>query len=337
MFNPKAQTHTIELRWKAQKWDYKESVSGKIIYQKIKTPDEDLKQFIKEQKDKDATILLDFIIDGVDIGLWLNLHYFTRKAIGEDYSNNITYTFNSIPFQNTNFYYQKIILKRIIGQLVTFEDCMESTKFWQPKLTQTELEKEAKFMMTDENRNTMLYCSSCCGDRLCGYFGILVYQTNSHVIWYLNLDSIEQKIFFKKINYFSGFKEYINLINNELETLDTETVSIKDMGEKIIDINSRINLLIKKYQINKDSFDMSLLKKILKSGSVEDINTGIYLAEILGFNMPKLAKEIEASYEKLSDQEKNGISWKIHNNAEFLRTLELYHPTLVKKAFLLWG
>lgn len=332
MFNPKAKTHTIELRWKVQKVD---SNKDRIIYQKAKKSNEDLKTFITERKD--ATIALDFLIDGIDFGLWLNLNYFTRKVIGTNYSNNITYTLNFGSFGNTNFYAQKIILKRIIGQLVTLEECMDSTRFWEPKLTETELEKKGKEIMDDENQNTMLYCSACCGDRLCGYFGIRVYQTNSHVIWYLDLGPIKQKIHFEKANYFHGFEAYINLINHELKTLGKGTVSIKDQGEQIIDINTKVDLLVKKHQINKNSFDMPQLKAILKTGSIDDINTGIYLATTLGFDIAELAKEIEDSYKKLSDEEKNSISWKIHDNSEFLSTVELYHPALAKKAFLLWG
>lgn len=336
MFNKQAKFNKIELRWKGIKRDRSGGGPDRIIHENIKPADQDLKSFIIEERAKGGEIFLDYIIDGVDFAFWMNLNYYTRRVIGINFRNNICYGFNCLPLERINFYYQKIILRRILGQFIILEDALDYEKSHRKDETEDVIKKYAEGLMKDENKNTMLYCSGCCGDRLCGYFGIRVYQTETEVVWYMTLSG-KHKIRFKKEAYFEAFKEYFDLINFELEKLGAKKVALDDEADIMLSIAERVKLIQSKHQIKQENFERNALNTIFKSGDIEDIDTGIYLANSLGYDIEALKQELEDTYNALPENEQNGLSWKILDHSEYFSSIELYYPSISRKAFLLYS
>lgn len=336
MFNKQAKSNAIELKWRALKLLRPDDAPEKITYEKIKPVDEDLKSFLTEERARDCEIFLDFIIDGVDFAFWLNLNYYTQKFIGLELRNNICYGFNNRLYNEVNFYYQKIVLRRILGQLVTLEDAIDYKKAYRLDYKEEDIRNEAKELVKDENQNTMLYCSGCCGDRLCGYFGIRVYQTESEVVWFINLMG-KHKIRFPKEEYFEAFSEYLDLVNDELALFGAKQVTLDDKADVVLPIDERVTLIQTKYQIKEEHFDKETLIIISKSGDIEEIDTGIYLANSLGFDIEALKNELEDTYNALPKNEQNSLSWKILDNSEYFNSIELYYPNISRKAYLLYS
>ena len=53
--------------------------------------------------------------------------------------------------------------------------------------------------------------------------------------------------------------------------------------------------------------------------------------------LDKLKEKLDDQYNRLTDNEKNSISWKIHDSSSYIRNLNLHHYALAKKAYLLYS
>ena len=91
MFDTTKSIHTLELVWKSQIMNEDET---KILYEKIKLPEQDLKEFITEERAKDAYIDIDYMIDGINFVFWLNTNYFTSNYLGTCLVNAMCFLFN---------------------------------------------------------------------------------------------------------------------------------------------------------------------------------------------------------------------------------------------------
>ena len=229
--------YKIALRWRSQISENVNKGVDRILYEREKNKEEDLKEFIQEEMSKGTDIFLDFLINEIDLGFWLNTNYFLKRIIGIDYKNTIAYPYRyntEVDFDKINFTYQKIILKRILGQLIDRNDCIDDLNLKETDYTLEELENSVIYTLNLENQDTMLYCSGCCGDRACGYFGMRVYQTDKSVIWQMRLYGII-KFEFDKTDYFNAFEEYTNFINTELIKRGFNPVKVNDDAEKYLD------------------------------------------------------------------------------------------------------
>ncbi|MGH1338698.1 MAG: hypothetical protein ACRBFS_21470 [Aureispira sp.] len=331
-------SYQIQLKWKAYRKVYNdEDNTSQIVYQKDKPKEQTLKDFIIEESRKEAAIKLEYYIDGVNFGDWLNTHYFEHQAIGENYANNLSCFLSEETFKKQFFQYRKPDMKRLLGQLLTLEEALEFEKACWPKLSDKELLVRAEGFQATENMDTVLYCSACCGDRLCGYMGIKVYQTEEHIVWYFQGGKERYQFSFIKAQYFEAFEEYLTMLNAELVNMGIEPVSTTTSGEQRLDLPRQIEALKNKYELDAKELDTVLLTKILQKGDAEEMNAAIYWAQELGLDITSVEAFVEDTYKALTKEEQNALSWKMIDKEAYYNTLDLCHPGLVKKAMLLFG
>jgi hypothetical protein len=325
----------IKLRWKATKRiTVKENLS-KIVYDKAKEPSKDLKQFIQEERAKDAEIELDYIIDGKDLAFQLNINYFRSRYIGNSngVKNPLPMSYNYRNFDEINFSYQKLLIKRHLGQQLNYEDCYSVVSNY-PK--PENLDGQAAEMMTYENKDTMLYCSACCGDRLCGYLGMQVYQSEESFIWDIGLTKQPLRLEFTKENYLSELQEYLDLVNTGLNSSGIDKISPTSPGTKLPNFEDDMQVVEKKY-FNKEKVDLlETLELIFQSESIENIDKGIFIAVENGLDINSIKNKIEIEYHKLSKSEKSGLEWGIIDESSYMRTKNLKFRKESMKAYLLY-
>lgn len=331
-------SYQLQLQWKAFRKEYNdEDDTSQIVYQKDKPKEQALKNFIIEESRKKATIQLEYHIDGVNFGAWLNEYYFKHEAIGESYANNISCFLSEDTFKKQFFQYRKPDMKRLLGQLLTLEEALEFEKACYPKLSDKELLVRAEGFQATENIDTVLYCSACCGDRLCGYMGIKVYQTATHIVWYFQAGQEKYQFPFPKAQYFVAFGDYLTMLNAELVDMGLEPISIDTPGEQRLDIRRQIDALKDKYELQQESLTTDELQHVLQQGNAEEMNAAIYWAIELEMDIAPVEAFVETTYNALTEEEQNSLSWKIIDNSAYYNTLDLCRPSLVKKAMLLFS
>ena len=111
-------------------------------------------------------------------------------------------------------------------------------------------------MVNYENKDTMLYCSACCGDRLCGYIGMQVYQTEKSFIWDIGITKQPLRLEFTKENYLSEIQEYLDLVNSGLISSDIKTVDPTSPGKKLPNFDDGIQIVKMKYLNKEKSFSL---------------------------------------------------------------------------------
>jgi len=333
MFNTKG-VNKIELRWKATKRITDEENTSKIVYNKTKDSSILLKDFINEERLKGAEIELDYIIDGVDLASHLNSNHFKSCYISTNIKNSLAFIFNYKKLEQMDVNYEKINLKRHLGQQITFEDCY-SVVIVRQFLESQEIDEQVYEMMNDENKDTMLYCSACCGDRLCGYLGMQVYQSSSSFIWDIGLGKQPLRFEFSKKNYLSELEEYIELINTELKLRGLEPVDETSLGVPLQNYYEGV-LLIKTKYLNKGSvFTLKILENIFQSENIENIDMGIYLAIENGIDLTSIKNKIDLDYNNLSKKEKSDIGWDRIYETSYMMTKNLkFRKESMKASFI---
>lgn len=331
-------THHLQLRWKSRRQLQEEGAEiPQTIYEQEKPATQSLKDFITTESRKGASICLEYWIDGISVEDWINEHYFERAVLGEEYANNISFGWQVETFASKDLQYRKNDLKLILGQLPTVEDYVSSARHYYTGATPAVLLEKAKGIQEEETQDTMLYCSSCCGDRYCGYFGIQVYQTEQQVVWFFQLGETPYRLPFLKIYYFKAFGEYTEMLNKELTGQGIAPVDIEEEGRYLVPIETQVEQLQVAYGIEAETLTLSVLESILELGKIEEMNAAIYWAQQLKMDLTPLENFVEAQYKQLSEEEKSALSWKILDNSAYFGTLDLCHPELIKKAFLLFG
>ncbi|WMX12513.1 hypothetical protein [Aureispira sp. CCB-E] len=337
MFNRNTEFDEITLVWTAVEYDD----CSKIISTIVKPEDLELKKFFTSTENKGYCIFLDYKINDVSLASWLNMNYFQRKVIGPIHSYDEPIGSLKNPF------YRKILLKRMFGLEITREDAQEAANYYkhnEPKSAEA-LEEERKLneeyasrIFDEENSDTMLYCSGCCGDRACGYFGIGVSQSKDSVIWFANLGKhLNLKFSFEKEQYISAFREIIEMINQEISEKGGEPFWIEGTSESWYRVEDYAPIVAQKYNLKQTSFSREQLDEIFKAGEIKEIDSSLFIAQSFGYNLEHLREEVEATYCNLSEKDKNLIEWKIIDNATYWGTIELFEPTLTKKILLLYS
>ncbi len=333
----------FELKWKAIKYNKQSEECLEREYEKEKEKGKNLKEFIIEERAKDAKINLEFIIEGIDFGNWLNRNYYKdENAIGYDrFENNLTFVLNKLNYEEINFIYEKIGLKQILGQSISLDDCIDYYNSKEAKNNKIEEREEiierSKRIKLEEDKDVILFCSACCGDRMCGYIGIQIYHKGDEIIWQMRLNEGITEFRFDKKSYLAEFREYIELINGELRKRGIGEVNIKERGKEINSIEEKIALLSLKFKgIRIDDLEKKAIMTVLKNGDEYEMDTIIILAKQQGIKEQKILKWIEEDYSKLSKDEKERISWRIIDKSEYYNNLDLNNTTLVKKASLIY-
>lgn len=337
MFNRKAEFDEITLRWKAFLYDD----DSQIISTSEKPPHLTLKEFIKATEENGQQLFLDYIINGVSLADWLNLNYFERKAIGPIHSYQESLGCIKNPC------YRKILLKRLFGIKITEQDAFDAANYHRAKHKRSEeqLKREqennkafAHQILDDEAGDTMLYCSGCCGDRACGYFGIGVSQFKDTITWFASLGAHSKlKFSFKLEQYTEAFMETITMINHDLIEQDYAPCSLNGAIEQGYHVNDYANIVAKKYNLNKASFSRPQLNEIFKAGSIKEIDSSLFLVQSFGYDLALLKEEVEALYLSLPEADKNGIEWRIIDGSSYWSTIDLFQPTIAKKILLLYS
>lgn len=335
--------YQFKIKWKAVKVKWLHDDNYELEYEKVKEKGKSLKDFLIEEKANDAKINLEFIIDGTDFANWLNLNYFEdKKAIGfERFENNLTYALNNLNYNQINFIHEKIGLKKMLGQSLKLDDCIDYYKSKNGNKVESEssnkIKINSKSILLEEDSDVILFCSACCGDRMCGYIGLQIYHNEKEVIWHIRLYEEITEFRFEKKSYFTEFREYVDLVNNELRQKGIKEINIEEKGKEIKSVDEKLTSLCLKFKILK----IEELKKIdiitvFKNGNEHEMDTIISLAISQGIKEDEILKWLEEDYSKLSKVEKDSISWKIIDRSEYLDNLDLNNMTLVKKASLLY-
>jgi len=286
--------HTLKLVWKSEK-------DGTVI---TKPDYPDLKAFQHIAHSEGAKIKLEYHIDGVDFGDWLNEHHYKNKTIGEDL---ITI------FDNLSFGYiawAKMQLKRLLGFSIEYKDAKDLVSNrrygspYKPKMSMAEaLEKEIQKHLETENANALLYAAACCLDRYCGCYSIDVYRQNDKIYWSFQTDK-QYRIAFDKQQYLDAFRELTNYVNdilaaNELTTINLyQAVTDRLTDEEILELYLR--------EVETFSFEDAMT--YLKSGTISQINKGLVLADHLGLDMTSFLEDAQILY-KASLYSNKGRSW----------------------------
>lgn len=331
--------HTLELRWKAQKRETIKDSLSRITYERIKSKEEDLEQFFIEEKEKGAQIYLDYIIDGTDLAFWINLNIYRYRAIGLDYSNRLSQGINfSKHVKEMSATWGREMLKQMLGQKITYEECLENVKEWLNSKDQEEIESRARSIFEGENKDVMLFASACCADRLCGYIGAQIHQSETGVLWHLPLLRRGPVAFnFKKEAYFNAFKEFGEFINKRLREEGKLEVDLYKNEVTFLSKEERIHALKTKYNLEPQTYQLKDLKQLFSQGDIHEIDAGITWAMQLGLNLKLLREEMEAEYKALSKEEKNSISWKIADANAYLESVDLTDRGFAVKAYLLYS
>ncbi|MEZ4847284.1 MAG: hypothetical protein R3B93_01350 [Bacteroidia bacterium] len=335
MFNKKGEFDLIKLQWQAIRYEDEE-----ILSRKVKPEYQDLKEFIQEERKQGNKIFLEYLINDIELSSWLNRNFFEDEiisAVGERREPLSLYM---------NAAYKKIALKRLFGIKINEQDAFDAYNYWdiknqlskeELKAKQTSIMEGATQILEEENTDTMLYCSGCCSDRLCGYFGIRVAQTENAIVWFALLDKENLRFQFEKAQYTDVFQECINMVNNEISELGMKEMDASEEGEKWIEMEEWIDVIIEKFQIDRDTFSLTQLNEIFLKGSIQEIDAGIHLAESLGINTEIIKEDLDERYSSLSEEEKNLITWRMIDSGEYFGTLHLHYPGLARKAFLLFS
>ena len=304
MYDINKSVHEIKLVWSSRN---RNDESRGYANETIKLPSQDLRTFIIEERKKNVEIFVDYVIDGVSFAFWVNVNLYKKYYIGESIRANMCYSFNHLTFKdieagNIDATYQKIILKKIIGQKVTLEDAYAYYKKWD--CSEEEMKNNAIDLVLEENMNTMLYCSGCCGDRMCGYFDIEVYHKNGHIVWLVDTYA-KIKIAFEKNQYLQAFEEYTQLVNHALKT----------KGEEIVDVFAKVeekkmieDLLEEGINEFKSVFTFNDALKLFKSGEVYKINLGFILSKHFEIDLSDFLDEIGLAHQGVFFKSK-GLSW----------------------------
>ncbi len=342
MFQHK-ELNKLKINWVARKINRIDDSSYEIVYENKKGKGKNLKEFILEEKSKNSDIYLNYHIDGMDFSKWLKSNYFEDHdfEIEQQYENNLSFCFNHLDYQDINFSLFKIMAKRALGQTVDLEDCTDyhhSRKNKYKPNNEKKIIETGKAMMQEENMDTILFCCTCCGDRMCGYIGIQIYHSESQISWQLRTQSKLVEFRFSKTNYLNEFKELIDLINRELSIKNGRPINIYKTGATKKDMNEKIKNLFNKHKnLSQKKLEINDLKNISKTENLEDIDSIIHLIRKQGLHHNEIKEILEKEYSGLSKKEKNSISWKMLDNEQYFNNLDLENPILVKKAFLLYS
>ena len=329
--------HQLSIKWKAQKRrDINDKVS-KITYEQFKNDDQSLKDFIVQEKSKGATIYLDYFIDDTDLGFWLNLHFYKFRVVGSRLINPIGAICNIQDFKKFNFHYAKILLKRLLGQFVSREECLEFANHICQTREPDEIQAFADTVFKEDNQDTMLYGSDVYASREGGYFGMKVYHIEDSIQWHMNLYGHMTKFKFEKEAYFKALEEYILFFNEELLARGVDPVNVFDLGEPYLSKPEKVNRLTEKYDFTREAFNRDVLMMLFKTATLEEIDTSLFLANETGMNLEQIRLDLENTYEGFSKGEKDSISWKIIDLGDYVYSLELYDRASAFKAYLLYN
>jgi len=217
----------FKISWQA--YDIPEHNNPDDIWQlyEIRNDNEPLIDFFK--RNLKYVIIPKYFINGTDVALWWNLHYYESKVL-----DTRLHHINSIcVFHQTDFYLPslKLILFQLLGGKVDMSVLADlGFKVDLDKVNWQQVIKE-------ENEDVRLYCCGCCGDRMCGYFGVEISKENHLIRWKFH-DYTRDFIFdfdlYKK--EFSEFYEYLN----EYEKFkvnwakDSNLVTYEEMKDEIL-------------------------------------------------------------------------------------------------------
>lgn len=193
----------FKISWQAYDWIESSDSDGTLQLQEIKDHNETLTEFCK--RNLNYAIIPKYFINGTDIALWWNLHYYERKIL----DNGLHYINSIYAFHQTCFYLPslKLILFQLLGGKVElsilgdlgFEADSDAFTFdWQQ-------------FIKEENEDVQLYCCACCGDRMCGSLRVEISKEN-HLIRWKFYDYIRDFIFDFNL-YEKEFKEFYDYLD----------------------------------------------------------------------------------------------------------------------------
>lgn len=171
-----------------------------------KKHDEPLIDFFK--RNLKYIIIPKYFINGTDIALWWNLHYYESKILdnGLHYINSI-YAFHQTCFSLPSL---KLILFQLLGGKVDMSILADlGFKIDFVKIDWQQVIKE-------ENEDVQLYCCGCCGDRGCGSFRVEISKENHLIKWmfpgytrdFIFDFSLYEKEFREFQDYLDGYEKF---------------------------------------------------------------------------------------------------------------------------------
>lgn len=335
MFNPK-KLHQLKLVWTSEKSHYTDDDQLVIEHQGAKTATQSLQAFLSEERAKDAVIHLTYEIDGTTIETWLERDFYQSTVNWESYANTVGLCFEHCQVNNLRSTWANIYLKRLFGQAVTLEDCLADTSIFADMKEDERLEYARK-NLAEEQHDTLLYASACCWDRYCGHISMKVYQVEDQIWWGFGAMETGLWFAFDKTTYIAAFKEVIDLINQDLVKKGHSEMNPYELGEVYTPIDYRVNQLLEKHQLDAKSFDLEQLKGLFETSTITEIDTGIYWADSLGLDIKQLLTYLNDEHNKLAEEDKHQLSWKLIDARPYFESLDLKYFELSVKAFLLYS
>ena len=189
----------FKISWQAYDWIESDDSDGTLQLHEVRKHSEPLIEFFK--RNLKYAIIPKYFINGTDVALWWNLHYYEGKVL----DNGLHYINSIYAFHQTCFYLPslKLILFQLLGGRINMSILAD-------------LGFEVNFVKIDwqqvikeENENVRLYCCGCCGDRMCGSFRVEINKENHLIKWtlpgYIRTFVFDFDLYKKEFNEFRDY------------------------------------------------------------------------------------------------------------------------------------
>jgi hypothetical protein len=212
MFDSTKKLHQLRPHWSAEQ----RSDEDELLAQYQRNEKQSLTAFIDFAATKKARLIVDFLIDDISFALWFNLNISRRKTLNRELLPNLSFgfDFSRQHGQIAADAHLKLHLRQLFALPIRYEDAfaVALTMLQCRNMTNTEIENIANDMLTEEQSDTALFLSACCGDRACGAVRIQVSEQFDSYIWRYNIYGYSKQnlqIKFDKPSYKAAFSEIL--------------------------------------------------------------------------------------------------------------------------------
>jgi hypothetical protein len=153
----------------------------------------------------------------------MNLNYSSKLDVLAHNINNVSWPWNS-PTHEINYPYEKMILKRVLGQTITIEDFLPVVewklyrkKYYQERLAGgTTKEQIAEEIYCEETQFGVDFYGCTCRDKVCVGFSIQVTEQDGFIEWTLPIQN-HRKYRFENQPYQQAFQDLADLIEKRIK------------------------------------------------------------------------------------------------------------------------
>jgi hypothetical protein len=221
---------TFEVRWRVLKIVGSKKKSGQdddwYELVRYKEAQESLEGFIESTKAERHVVSLDYFINCYSLTQNVNLNFSSIPIldIPGHYLNNVSFPWNA-PVGEINYFYEKMLLRRILGQQITIQDFRPIVEWevrhkgiYQEILAEGGTKEQlAEELYRDEMEFGEVDFYGCyCRDKVCGGYAILVTDEDDCIEWTLPIPN-HRKYRFDKKQYYQAFQDLNELIEKRMK------------------------------------------------------------------------------------------------------------------------